>query len=100
MPAAQPEKARTEAEAQKAIEDLKAGSAEGTVKDFAADLKIEDIVRNREVAQAGKRTGAVDGGPAKGDGFDDVDRGIELGSAAARSSARPSWEPSARSWWR
>ena len=45
------EKARTDTQAQKAIEQLKAGTGEAGVKDFPSDIKIEDIVRNREVAQ-------------------------------------------------
>jgi hypothetical protein len=70
------EKARSDAEAQKAIEQLKPGSGDSGVKDFPNDIKIEDIVRTREVVPAQKKPGSgPDGkGPAPGDPFDDIDR--------------------------
>jgi hypothetical protein len=70
------EKARSDTEAQKAIEQLKLGTGESGVKDFANDIKIDDIVRTREVVQAPKKPGAGpdNKAPAPGDGFDDVDR--------------------------
>ena len=69
------EKAHSDAEAQKAIEQLKAGSAESGVKDFPSDIKIEDIIRTREVAQAEEGAAGGEGkAPAPADAIDDIDR--------------------------
>lgn len=75
MLAALREEARSNTEAQKAIEQLKLGTAEDGVKDFPNDIKIDDIVRTREVTQAKRPGGGADNKvPAPGDAFDDVDR--------------------------
>jgi hypothetical protein len=68
------EKAKSDKEAQKALEDLKAGHADSGVKDTGEKIKTTDIVRMREVAGARKRTPEEEAKQAgKMDAFDDID---------------------------
>jgi hypothetical protein len=53
--AALKEKAKSDLEAQKELENLPPGQAEQMVKDFPENLKLEDLIRLREVAGAKKR---------------------------------------------
>jgi hypothetical protein len=73
------EKAKSDKEAQKTLEDLKAGSAESGVKDMGEKIKTTDLVRMREVAGARKRTPEEEARSGKSDLFDEIDRGkLEL----------------------
>jgi hypothetical protein len=68
------EKAKSDKEAQKALEDLKAGTAESGVKDMGDKIKTTDIVRMREVAGARKRSLEEEAKEAgKMDAFDKID---------------------------
>jgi len=69
------EKAKSDREAQKALEELKAGTAESGVKDLGDKIKTTDIVRMREVVGARQRTPEEEARqPGKSDLFDEIDR--------------------------
>jgi hypothetical protein len=71
--AALKEKAKSDVEAQKALEKLKAGSNESFVKDTADKLKIEEIIRLREVADRKQLDKGEEGKMLPKDQFGEVD---------------------------
>jgi hypothetical protein len=58
--AALKQRAKSDLQAQKELEQLAAGSADSHVTDFPADLKLEDLLRIREVIGAKKSEGNKD----------------------------------------
>ena len=67
------EAAKTSAEAQAAIEELKPGFAEGGIKNFPEKMKVDEIIRMREVADARRRTAAEEAAKGKLPAFDAID---------------------------
>jgi hypothetical protein len=67
------EAAKSSAEAQAAIEQLKQGSDEGGVKNFPNKAKIDEIIRMREVAGARKRTAEEEAARGKLPAYDAID---------------------------
>jgi hypothetical protein len=67
------EAAKTSLEAQAAIDDLKPGFAEGGVKNFPDKMKVDEIIRMREVADARRRTAAEEAAKSKLPTYDPID---------------------------
>lgn len=65
--------AKTSAEAQAAIEELKPGFEEGGVKNFPDKMKVDEIIRMREVADARRRSAAEEAMKTKLPAFDAID---------------------------
>jgi hypothetical protein len=65
--------AKNNADAQAAIDQLKAGTAESGVKNFPEKAKVSDIIRMREVAGARKRTAEEDARTSKLPTYDPID---------------------------
>ncbi len=77
--AALQEKAKSDLEAQKALEKLKAGSGDTFVKDYPNKLKVEEIIRMREVAGAKQKSTGEEGKMLDKSLFPDFTRGeLEL----------------------
>jgi hypothetical protein len=75
------DKAKSDAQAQKEIKKLQKGSGKSFVKDFPKNLKVDEIIRLRELADAGKKgdSSGEEGRMLDKSLFPEVDRGkLEL----------------------
>lgn len=67
------EAAKSSAEAQAALDELKPGTGESGTRDFSEKVKVDDIIRMREVAGARKRTPEEENAKHKLPAFDPID---------------------------
>jgi hypothetical protein len=74
--AALKERAKSDLQAQKELEKLAPGSADSLVKDFPENMKLEDLMRLREVAGAKKGLGNTEELDFSKTVYDEVDRKV------------------------